>query len=338
LIDGSHRLNLAFLPTPMHELQNLSRRLGGPRLFIKRDDLTGMAFGGNKERKLEFILADALSAGAEVVITSGSIQTNHGRLTAAAARRVGMHPVLVLAGERPAELQGNLLLNDMAGADIHFVPRGRGDTEDARMDNENEITDRKVAELVAHYESQGRRVFVVPKAGATLSGVYSYVLAAQEAAYQATQARLSFHSVVVAAGGGGTLAGLHIGMNLYAPGTDVIGVSVGRGAARLEERVRDYAKGLLPDLGYGEFPIKAPIVEDGYVGEGYPIPSPASVEAARILAETEGIYVDLVYTGKAVAGLIGMIRQRRWKPEDNVLFWHTGGLPALFMQGAYLKH
>jgi D-cysteine desulfhydrase family pyridoxal phosphate-dependent enzyme len=307
-------LPLAHRPTPLEPLDRLSDWLGGPRLLVKRDDQTGLALGGNKARKLEHLCAEALAQGCDTLVTGGGPQSNHCRMTAAAANRLGLECHLALAGAAPEQPTGNLLLDQMLGARIH--PTG------AREYYEIEASIDAVAEEV---RAAGGRPYAIPVGGASVSGALGYVDAARELAAQLAG---PLDWIVVADGSGGTHAGLLTGLD--GP-TRVLGVDVGT-RPDLDERVPELAVATAaavdrpaPD---GELHI-----DHTRFGAGYGKPTPECLEAIRAAARLEGLILDPVYTGKAMAGLIGWIREGRFTEHQSVLFWHTGGAPALFADG-----
>ena len=323
-LDSYPRVRLGAYPTPLEPLPRLGAEVGQP-LYIKRDDEIGPAMGGNKTRKLEFLLADAHRRGYRKVATFGGLQSNHARLTAAAAQKCGLEPHLLYFERRPAVLSGNLLLNQVLGAHMHFVPFGGGG--DGGMPIETAI---RLARLVARL-LVGRHYFI-PVGGHTWLGCLGYVAAAVEIDEQARDLGIGHARLVVAAGSGGTLAGLLAGLALIGSSLRPLGIDVGklwRGfpasiaalaeetCQRLSERRRFQAS-------------QVPLVERSYVGTRYGTPSAAGNEAIRRLAQTEGILLDPVYTGKAFAGLLDLIGTRAIRPDEPVIFLHTGGLPALF--------
>jgi D-cysteine desulfhydrase family pyridoxal phosphate-dependent enzyme len=313
------RFNLAHLPTPIEEMPRLSATLGGPQIWIKRDDETGLATGGNKTRKLELLIADALAQGAGVVLTVGAIQSNHCRQTAAAAARAGLDCVLVLRGEAPphGEWNGNLLLDDLLGAEVWWA--------------------REVEPLVAldqaaaAQRTAGRKPYVIPYGGSNPLGAAAYALAFEETWDQMQAGNFAFDHVVFASSSGGTQAGLIVGARACGYQGQVLGISVDKTEGHLAETVSALLEPTARFLGL-EFELGAEDVHvnDDYLGGGYAILTPAEEEAVRLVARTEGILLDPVYTGKAMAGLLGMIRQGQIGRDEQVLFWHTGGTPALF--------
>jgi D-cysteine desulfhydrase len=310
-------------PTPIEPLARLAEHLGGPNLYVKRDDLLGLAAGGNKTRKLEFLVADALARGADTLVTCGAVQSNHCRLTLAAAVREGLRCRLVLEERVPGsyhpEASGNHFLYRLLGAEHIRVVEAGTDLAGAMQE---------VADEVA---SEGRRAYVIPGGGSNALGALGYVACAREIVQQAFEAGMAFDSLVCASGSGGTHAGLVAGLAASGAGLPVTGISVRHPRERQEAWITQLAAEVRTLLGGGPaLPDDAVVVEDGYVGEGYSLPTPAMREAVQTLARLEGILLDPVYTGKAMAGLLDLVRQGRFRQGENVLFLHTGGAPALF--------
>ncbi|MDR7545322.1 MAG: D-cysteine desulfhydrase family protein [Armatimonadota bacterium] len=321
------RLKLAALPTPLEEAPSLSAFLGGPRIMFKRDDITGLAFGGNKVRKIEYLMGEAVDRGCDVVITVGAVQSNHARVAAAAARRLGLDALVVLQGQEPDQRQGNLLLDALFGADIRIV-----NTEDAY-----ELMG-VVEDVARDLRRQGRNPYVIPLGGSTALGAAAFVNAGLELLDQLNGRGIRADAIVHASGSGGTQAGLHTAMKVTQSGIRVVGVSVGASRDIVAGRVRGLAGELALLLGLDWRPHPDDIVvTDEYVGEGYGQPTPACLDAIRLAARTEGILLDPVYTGKAMAGLIDMVRRRQFGPDQTVIFWHTGGQPALFAYAGWLS-
>ena len=310
---------LGFFPTPLHPLPRLGARLagraGGPRLLVKRDDLTGFALGGNKVRKLEFYLAEARATGADVLLTAGGHQSNHARVTAAAAARAGLDCVLVLSGGPPAAWTGNLALDRLFGAEVRFVATGP-----ERMP--------ALHTLAAELRAAGRRPLLIPIGGSTPLGALGYVDAAREAAAQLAALAVPPAAPVTMVHGsssGGTQAGLLVGVRAAGLAARVIGVSADETRADLTRMVTAIAGALAASLGVPAPPDDAVEVLDAYVGDGYGIPTPASREAATLFARLEGIALDPTYGAKAAAGLVDLFRRGAFGGDDTVVFWHTGG-------------
>ena len=303
---------LGFFPTPLHPLPRLSAHLGGPRLFIKRDDLTGFALGGNKVRKLEFFLGAARAAGADVLLTAGGHQSNHARVTAAAATRAGLDSILVLSGGTPAAWTGNLALDRLFGAEVRFVATGAERTP-------------ALEALAAELRAAGRRPLVIPIGGSTPLGARGYVEAAREAAAQFRALDLAPTAIVHSSSSGGTQAGLVVGCRAAGLEGRVIGVSADETRQDLTRMVAGIVGPLSQELGLPVPPVNGIEVLDAYVGAGYGVPTPESLEATRLFARLEGIPLDPTYSAKAAAGLIDLCRRGVFAAREVVCFWHTGG-------------
>jgi D-cysteine desulfhydrase family pyridoxal phosphate-dependent enzyme len=308
-------LPLAHGPTPLEPLDRLSDWLGGPRLFVKRDDQTGLALGGNKARKLEYLCAEALAQGCDTLVTGGGPQSNHCRMTAAAANRLGLDCHLALAGPTPDRPSGNLLLDHLLGAHLHPTA--------AREYYDIEASIEAVADDV---RAAGGRPYAIPVGGASVTGALGYVDAARELNDQLTE---PLDWIVVADGSGGTHAGLLAGLD--GP-TRILGIDVGT-RPDLDERVPELAAATATAI-HRPAPGAEIHIDHTRFGAGYGKPTPECLEAIRAAARLEGLILDPVYTGKAMAGLIGWIREGRFTEHQSVLFWHTGGAPALFA-GSY---
>ena len=318
--DTLPKVSLGHFPTPLEELTRLSDLLDGPRIFIKRDDLSGLAFGGNKVRKLEYLVGDALSRRADTLITAGAVQSNHCRQTAAAAARCGLACELLLGGNEPEVPTGNLLLDKMLGAALHFSDAGRkGEALEG---------------LAASLKSAGRSPYIVPYGGSNAVGGVGFVLAMQELATQLTAHEISVDRVVFASSSGGTHAGLVVGGAVTGFRGKLTGIRIDKEDSRNEsyrELLPQLAGQIAELLGIsGTFHESLFELNEEYVGEGYGIPGKLEREAISLLARSEGILLDPVYTGKAMAGLLGLIRKGTISATEHVVFWHTGGSPALF--------
>jgi len=315
------RQSLGFLPTPLHALPRLTADLGGLRLLIKRDDQTGLGLGGNKTRKLEFLIGAALAEGADCVVTAGAAQSNHCRQTAAAAAACGLGCHLLLGGEAPAVADGNLLLDGLFGATIHWCGRER----------KGERLDAVVAELHGH----GRQPYVIPYGGSNGLGALGYVVAMQELQGQLEAMDESVDAIVFASSSGGTQAGMAVGVRACGLAAELIGIRIDKEEAAGGSGYCDLLAGLAADAAAlagvaGDFVPGDFIVEEGYLGAGYGIVGDAEREAITRLAHSEGILLDPVYTGRAFAGLLDLVQRGRFTANESLLFWHTGGTPALF--------
>ena len=323
------RTPLASLPTPLDDATRLRAALGGParcpRILVKRDDLTGLGLGGNKARKLEYLLAHALADGATALITTGAVQSNHARMTAAAAAMCGLeaHLVLTASSAEPA-LEGNLLLDRLFGAQVYFVPA----VDPMLAVGHDEAM---VAEVAQGIRARGGRPYVIPVGGSSGVGALGYVagtveLAGQLEALDARPSRLYFGS-----GSRGTQAGLTLGAHLAGVSYRLHGVAVSAGEPEKIERARRVAGEAAALLGAGDSVRAAEFFTDqGFIGEGYGVPTPAALDALRLVARTEALILDPTYTAKAMAALIDDVRAGRIAGSDTVVFLHTGGSPALF--------
>ncbi|HKJ12796.1 MAG TPA: D-cysteine desulfhydrase [Ornithinimicrobium sp.] len=310
--------------TPIEHLPRLSEHLGGPDIYIKRDDLLGLSAGGNKTRKLEFLMADALAQGADTIITTGAVQSNHCRLTLSAAVKEGLRCHLLLeervAGSYAEDGSGNNLLFRLLGAESIQVVPGGSDLQ-AGME-----------EIAEQVRRDGGRPYIIPGGGSNALGALGYVACAEEILAQSFEMSLPIDHVVCSSGSGGTHAGLVAGFHGNQSGIPVTGISVRAERAPQEAKLHALANEtaqLLADDGR-EVPREAFTVEDGYVGPGYSLPTEEMTAAIQLFARLEGILLDPVYTGKTAAGLVGLVRQGRFAPGSTVLLIHTGGSPALY--------
>lgn len=324
-------MNLAKFPrrrytegrTPIEKLENFSKALGGPTIYIKRDDLLGLTSGGNKTRKLEFLMADALAKGADTILTCGAVQSNHCRLTLAAAVKEGLKCQLILeervAGSYKPEGSGNNFLFNLLGVEaVTVVPGG------SNMLGELE----KLAEKL---RAEGRNPYIIPGGGSNPLGALGYVSCAEEIMAQLFDKGIKIDHMVVPSGSAGTHAGIVAGMTGVNANIPITGISVNRPEPVQKNAVWTLAKGVAELAGvHNEITEDLVVVRDDFVGPGYSLPTPTMVEAVQLLARTEGILLDPVYTGKAMAGLVGLIREGKLTKGQNVLFLHTGGSPALY--------
>ncbi|MFW6135244.1 MAG: D-cysteine desulfhydrase family protein [Chloroflexota bacterium] len=317
LTDHLPRVTIAHLPTPIEPLPRLTDHLQGPELWVKRDDQTGLATGGNKTRKLEFLVADALRRGADTLITCGAAQSNHARQTAAAAAKFGLHRVLVLRGDPPAAVDGNLLLDHLLGADLVWA----GDQPlDETMD---QVADR--------LQRQGLRPYIVPYGGSNPVGAAAYVAAMEEFLAQCEDRDIVFHQIVLPSSSGGTQAGLSLGARALNYQGHILGVSVDPHADALRQALARLAAATADHLGLEIAPQPADFdVNDDYLGQGYGVVSDLEREAITTLARVEGLLLDPVYTGRASGGLLDLIARGAFRQDERVLFWHTGGTAGLF--------
>ncbi len=317
------RVRLCHSPTPLEPLENLTKKLRGPTLYIKRDDCTGLATGGNKTRKLEFLMGQALQQGVDTIITQGAVQSNHARQTAAAAAKFGLKCKILLERRVPNvaldyEQTGNVLLDRLFGAEIEWRPAG---------EDMNDVG-RGVTEKI---RQEGGVPYFIPGGGSNKVGALGYVDCAIEILQQANERGLRIDYVVTATGSAGTQAGLVAGFKGCNSGIKVYGISVRQPRGKQEKIVHDLAVETAAYVGIkSEISRESVAANSDYVGPGYGQPTPEMVEAVDLLARTEGILLDPVYTGKGMAGLIGEIRKGTFSKDENIVFVHTGGSAALF--------
>jgi len=310
------RLRFAHLPTPIEELKRLSAELGGPRIFIKRDDETGLALGGNKTRKLECLGADALGKGAKTLVTAGAAQSNHCRQTAAAAAKFGLGCVLVLNGTEPDEPSANLLLDRLFGARIVWV----ADRKDRERIQEETCRD---------LDAKGEKPYFVPYGGSSPIGAMGYAFAVEETLAQG----MDPDWFVFGTSSGGTHAGLVLGARLFGYKGKVLGISIDESESWLQARVSALASEASELLGQRiDIRPEEVLADDSYCSAGYGVLTQAEKEAVKLFARTEGLLLDPVYTGRAAAGLVDLIRKGFFTKGESVLFWNTGGQPALFAE------
>jgi D-cysteine desulfhydrase family pyridoxal phosphate-dependent enzyme len=309
------RIRIAHLPTPVEALPRLSAALGGPRLLVKRDDLTGLAFGGNKTRKLEFALAEAQSHGARTLVTIGAAQSNHCRQTAALAAQVGLDCILVLNGDANAPASGNLLLDQLFGAEIVWTTR-----------------EERQAALHSTFQKAwegGRRPYLVPLGASNAVGALGYVFAFEELMIQ----QVNPDWIVFASSSGGTQAGLVLGARRADWSGKILGISIDEPQEELQRVVAELATEASERFGDKiHFKPSEILVNPDYLGAGYGILAQPEIEAIRLFARSQGLLLDPVYTSRAAAGMIDLIRKGFFRKDETILFWHTGGTPALFAQ------
>lgn len=321
-LDRFPRVDLCHQPTPIEAMPRLAETLGGPRLFIKRDDCTGLATGGNKTRKLEFLVGEALQQRADILVTQGAVQSNHVRQTAAAAARMGLDCHILLERRVPDrnpdyERTGNVFLDELLGATHEFHPPG------CDMNARAEAS-------AKHFCDKGRRAYFIPGGGSSAVGALGYANCAREIADQCEGAGMRFQWLVLGSGSTGTHSGLVAGFHAIGYDLPVMGISVRNPRDKQITAVHQTARKTLEKLEAAAIRPSRIHVDDGYVGEGYGLANESTLEAIRLAARKEGILLDPVYSAKAMAGLIGLVRQGFFTPDDNVLFLHTGGAAALF--------
>ena len=310
------RIHFAHLPTPIEELPRLSDKLGGPRILVKRDDQTGLAFGGNKTRKLEFLVAEARQQGARMLISGGALQSNHCRQTAAAAARFGFDCTLVLNGEMPEHPSANLLLDQLFGAEMVTIA-------------DRAYRDQVLQETYDKAVAAGKKPYLVTYGGSSPTGALGYAFAMKEFMEQKVQADW----IVFGTSSGGTHAGLVLGQRVFGYKGKVLGISIDEPEEWLKARVSVLASDASEKLGKRiDFTRENVLANEEYCKAGYGVLTDAEREAVRLFARMEGLLLDPVYTGRAAAGMIDLIRKGFFKKDETILFWHTGGTPALFAE------
>jgi len=303
--------------------------MNGPRILMKRDDQTGLASGGNKTRKLEFLIGEALATGCDTLVTGGAAQSNHCRQTVAAAACCGLRCHLALGGEPPTTADGNLLLDNMLGAHIHWTGKFR--------------KGEKIPDIVNELEKQGHRPYVIPYGGSNPRGALGFVDGVAELIEQLRADDISIDAIVFASSSGGTHAGLMVGKEIAAANFELIGIAIdkeeaGTGKKTLAEHIAEIATGTAELLHFPTTFTAADVtLFDNYTGKGYGMVGKLEKNALRLIAKTEGILLDPVYTGRAMGGLLNLIDQGKFSAGETVLFWHTGGLPALFSYAQELQ-
>ena len=322
ILAGFKRVHLCHQPTALEEMPRLTKALNGPRLWIKRDDCTGLATGGNKTRKLEFLMADALELGADIVVTQGAVQSNHVRQTAAAACKLGIDCYALLERRVPKksaeyEQTGNVLFDRIFNTKIEFRPAGLDMNAEAKAVSER-------------LKSEGRNAYFIPGGGSNEIGALGYVSTAQELLEQCKAMRIHPKLVVLSTGSAGTHAGMIAGFHALKCDIPILGISVRQPEQVQIENVYNLAVKTAAQLTDKPLPREKVIVDDGYVGDGYGIPTETMVQATNMLARNEGILLDPVYSGKGMAGLIGQIQSGQISNDGDVIFLHTGGAVSLF--------
>jgi len=319
MIEKFERIKLGHFPTPIEHLKNISKYLGGPNVFIKRDDCTGLATGGNKTRKLEFLIPDAIKNKAELVVTVGAVQSNHARQTAAACTIMGLKCLIILEQrvKDPPEVymnSGNVFLDKLYGADIKICPK-----------NENflEYSEKVIEDL----KSKGTNVYFIPGGGSNSIGALGYVECLNEIIKENN--KYNFSHIVHATGSAGTQAGLLAGRKYFNCNIPITGICIRYDKATQENKVYTEAKNTFERLHCKILDKSEVVVYDEYIGPGYGEPSDGMIEATKLLAKKEGILLDPVYSGKGFAGLMGLIKNKKFTKNDNVLFIHTGGAASL---------
>jgi D-cysteine desulfhydrase family pyridoxal phosphate-dependent enzyme len=313
-----NRFNFFDKPTPIEFLNKLTKFLNGPKIFVKRDDLTNVALGGNKVRKLEYLMLNAIKNKYDTIFTIGGPQSNHCRITAGICAKLGLKCVLVLSGKPSELLEGNLLLDKIFGAEIYFA--GSSDFNKVLM----------IAEGIAdNYRKTGYKPYLIPLGGASGIGSLGYVECFIEILKQIKQDKLNIDYIVIACGSGGTHSGLEVGKILSDSQIEIIGISVLFKKHELVEKIYNNIKEVINVLNLKKEHNSGITIYDEYIGKGYAIPTELTLSAMKIMGRKEGIVLDPVYTGKAFGGLIDLIRKKTFSKKDNILFIHTGGYPGI---------
>jgi D-cysteine desulfhydrase len=322
------RLRYGRIPTPLEPLPHLTRRLAGPQLWIKRDDGYGPALGGNKGRKLEFLMAEVQQQRKRKVVTFGGLQSNHARMTAAACAALGLEAHLFFFARRPSALTGNLWLDALLDAHLHFIPFGGGGDASLTLEQTNRLV-KLLSMLVV-----GPGAYFMPVGGHTVTGCLGYVVAAAELAAQVAALGLAAEKVVIvtAVGTGGTLAGLMAGLQLIGSPMQLLGIDIGKLWKAFPASIARLAGDLCAVLGEDHTfePTAVPLIAETYAGPGYSVLTKETAVAIHTLAQSEGILLDPIYTGKAFAGLLDLIANGKFSPDSHLIFLHTGGLPGLW--------
>jgi len=314
------RVTLAHTPTPIERLSRLEKLFEGPELWVKRDDLTGTGITGNKVRKLEFLCAEAQREKCDVLITCGGVQSNHARATAVAAAKLGMKSHLVLRNSSSGDLDGNLFIDRLVGAEVTFI-----------SPQEYEQRDEIMARIADEWTAKSHRPYVIPEGGSNSLGALGYAVAMEECSRQLKSLKLEFDHIICPVGSGGTLAGMIMGQRLYDLKGTLYGINVCDNAEYFQERISGILREARKLFGLQMSIAKKDInVIDGYVGKGYALSRQEEIDLIKTVARVEGLILDPVYTGKAMYGLMEEIRKGRFKKSERVLFWHTGGIFGLF--------
>jgi D-cysteine desulfhydrase len=323
----NNKFNLGFFPTPLQELKKLSKKYPDYTIFIKRDDNTGLASGGNKTRKLEYLIKQALDEGCDTIITAGAQQSNHCRQTAAACSIAGLKCHLLLGGEKPEVYDGNLLLSSILGANIHFTGKNR-------KGEDSEIIKNKL-------ENEGNKCFVIPYGGSNSTGALGFVNAVKELKEQLIEQKLKIDYIFFASSSGGMQAGLSLGKEIYELNSELIPISIDKDETNghsLEEVVFKIVKEGIQKLNINKNIQLSDIqLNRDYDKDGYGVVTNNEISAIHELAKNEGILLDPVYTGRAFYGMLDFLKEKRIPANSNVLFWHTGGFPAIFKYSTELK-
>lgn len=328
-------IKTGFYNTPIHKLDNLSKKYG-INIYIKRDDMTGYACGGNKLRKLDYLLQDALDKKCTVLLTYGGAQTNHGRLTAAVAARFGLKCGIIMDGPAPKKATGNLILDKMMGADLFFMDDTSFKDEESEIKKAkyNELLKKTTDEVVKMYENQGEKVYMIPVGGSSPVGAAGYVMTAKEIKDQLEEMNVNIDYIFTGFGSVGTYGGLYLGAKYFNANFTPVGICVShKNESEIQEKV-DYIKETNDFLELGvDVQSTDMLIEKGYVGVSYNVPDPITRKYVYMMAREEAIILDACYTGKVFRGMIEMIEKGEIPKNKNVMLLHTGGLPGIFSEG-----
>ncbi|MDF2677626.1 MAG: putative D-cysteine desulfhydrase [Bacillota bacterium] len=333
-IENLEKINTGFLNTPIHKLENISKKYN-TNIYIKRDDLTGFAFGGNKLRKLDYLLKDALNNGCSVLLTYGGPQTNHGRLTAAVAARFGLKCGIIMDGPAPKKASGNLILDKMMGADLYFMDDSsfKNESKEVYKQRYAELLEKTTNEVLRYYQNMGDKVYNIPVGGSSPVGAAGYVMAAKEIKDQLEEMNVKMDYVFTGFGSVGTFGGMYLGSKYFNTGFKTIGISVShKNEAELQEKV-DYIKQTNEFLQLNvDVKLSDMWIEDGFVGISYNVPDELTRKYVYMMAREEAIILDPCYTGKTFRGMIEMIESGKIPKGSNVMLLHTGGAPGIFSE------
>jgi len=334
-IEQLQKIDTGFLNTPIHKLENLSKKFG-VNIYIKRDDMTGFGMGGNKLRKLDYLLKEALDNNCNVLLTYGGAQTNHGRLTAAVAARFGLKCGIIMDGPAPRKASGNLILDKMMGADLYFMDDSsfKEEPKESYQEKYKQLLDKTTKEVIRTYEEKGGKVYIIPVGGSSPVGAAGYVMATKEIKDQLEEMNIKMDYVFTGFGSTGTFGGLYLGTKYFNAGFTPIGIAVShKNDLEIQEKV-DYIDETNKFLELGvDVKLDDMWIEKGFVGISYNIPDPETRKYVYMMAREEAIILDPCYTGKAFRGMVEMIVQGKIPQNSNVMLLHTGGAPGLFSEG-----
>lgn len=343
-LNALQKVTTGFYPTPLEEMKNLSAKLGKARLLIKRDDLTGLGFGGNKARKLDYLVQDALAKGCTTLLTYGGPQTNHGRMTAAAAARFGLKAILICYGRAPQRATGNLLLDRILGVDVYFLDTSTidlgadtgkelGCAQSRRSLAIQDFRDKATKQVIETYEARGEKVYVVPIGGHAPDATAGYMHAVAETMQQLKATEQTAHYMVTGFGSTGTFAGLWLGAKYYNAPFEVVGIAVSHITCDAITETARFINLVSKRLRLGIVCKEEELwVERDYAAQGYNVPDPYTRQAIYLMAQTEGIFLDPCYTGKSFRGFVDLVTSEKIASDKTAIYLHTGGTPALFSE------